>query len=703
MQTKPPWVECACIPVLLLTGICGAHTWLHAQLAAWLGWWTLQQVRIPITLETSTVKQLREMMPLPCKWAGRRRVAWRCCRRAYFARMTAAEEEGEQSALHRWTGWLQQQQQRSVMMQQQRWELLHGGMHMPMRTSCPRPDQQISEESSNASHRQEEGRQEMRINPGCKAKQSSDEREARPAEQAAPSDQPGTVSEQNVWQRQAGSSSMPRSIFSQQERDPELPQEELAMLCRTLAAAVGVSVRRCPRRLTWPSVAIENDGNCWWRSVAWAAGLAQGEWHELKQRILFRGEEALAVDHPLRQVLWQHCGWLRGQGAWADSVAIISTAMAFQVLIVVALPDRTTIFEPPQWVTEWRFQLEDGHFTPCVQIDSSDSESDGVMEILHGGGAKRRRQDETEAGEESQPQQQPDRIVLDPEYLDATDEDDTVIVSILRTRYRWHQAFRGSDVGWRFVVRRGAAVEDLRRAVARKLHIRRSAIFFYRTGSDLVDFQQVDDNQVWTFEVHLDEAVPLPTTAAGSSTDGQVGPPPTISPTEPFEPPRPSCAPELQDQAALQEEAAPEEPMQEPPEDPPEEEEAAEEQPLPPRQRLSIEMPTLYMTPPAAQRQRMRIPVHNIGPIYLIVEEGFVPQDFYQFGGLEVWQHEGRWHAYAREAMRVQTDDRHPLTDDEDGMEDIYGGGCRWSREHFAPTFEPSSSNAWLLRRRRKK
>ena len=119
----------------------------------------------------------------------------------------------------------------------------------------------------------------------------------------------------------------------------------------------------------------------------------------------------------------------------------------------------------------------------------------------------------------------------------------------------------------------------------------------------------------------------------------------------------------------------------------------------PPRQRLSIELPSLFNTPPAAQRQRLRIPLHNIGPIYLIVEEGFVPRDFYQFGGLDVWQHEGQWHAYARESLRVQTDDRHPLTDDEDGMEEIRGGGRSLNPEPFAHTFVThGSSAAWLLR-----
>ena len=43
-------------------------------------------------------------------------------------------------------------------------------------------------------------------------------------------------------------------------------------------------------------------------------------------------------------------------------------------------------------------------------------------------------------------------------------------------------------------------------------------------------------------EVHLDEALPAPASAAGSSTDGPGAPAPTISPTEPFDGPRPSMS-----------------------------------------------------------------------------------------------------------------------------------------------------------------
>ena len=349
------------------------------------------------------------------------------------------------------------------------------------------------------------------------------------------------------------------------------------------------------------------------------------DWHEMKQCILFRAEEIFPINHALRQVMWEHCAWLRGNGAWGDGIAIISVAMLCRVRVVIAMPERTTIFEPAAWTTEGRFQLEGGHFTPCVLIDSSDSESDEFMEILQGGGSKRSRAEAMalEAAEEQ------DRVELEPEYHEATKADETVVISVLRTRYRWRQAFRGAEFGWQLIVRRGAAVELVRRAIARKLHIHRAAIFLFQTGVALVDFEQVFDNHVWTFEVHLDEAVPVVGAAAGSSTDGQEDPPPTISPTEAFVAPRPSVAPEL----VQPEEDGPEAQDEEqegapPPEDPPEAEAAEEEIAPPPRQRLSIELPSLFQSPPAAQRQRLRISLHSIGPIFLIVEEGFVPEDF---------------------------------------------------------------------------
>ena len=490
----------------------------------------------------------------------------------------------------------------------------------------------------------------------------------------------------------AGGESAP--LGAQQEVNPHLQGAALTHLCRELAWYIGIYARRGTSRLSWPVADIPSDGNCWWRTIAHLSGQ---DWHELKQRILFRAEELFPIGHPLRQPMWDHCSWLRQNGAWADSVAIMCTAKFLSVRISVVLPERVAIFEPNNWQQDWHVQLEAGHFTPCILLDSSDSDSDSVAELLRGGGAKKRPRpeaDPAEAAMDEQPEE-PDRVEQEIEYLECQESDDTVIVSVLRTRYGWHQALRGSAFGWRFAVRRGTPVETVRRAIARKLHIRRSAIFLCHTEGQRVELEVIDDNQVWTFEVHLDEAVPQASASASSAAGSGAGPPPTVSPTLPFEPPRPSVAPELQQP---EEEAAEAEPQQE--------EEGQVAQPAEDdgdevlvagilrgvgRQRMSIELPSLYLSPPAAQRQRLRVPLHNIGPVYLIVEEGFQVEDFAEFGGLQLWQIDGEWHAYAHEPIRVIAEDRRPLTDDDDGMEDIRGGGrrCTSSLQTFGTETSP--------------
>ena len=46
------------------------------------------------------------------------------------------------------------------------------------------------------------------------------------------------------------------------------------------------------------------------------------------------------------------------------------------------------------------------------------------------------------------------------------------------------------------------------------------------------------------------------------------------------------------------------------------------------RFQLTIEMPSIYASPPAAQRLRVRSLMHRIGQIFLLVEEGYNQDDF---------------------------------------------------------------------------
>ena len=420
------------------------------------------------------------------------------------------------------------------------------------------------------------------------------------------------------------------------------------------------SVLECQR-----TVCVQGDGNCGWRSLAKAVSMSS--WKALKKqalrRVALRSRAAAAAMSPC--------------GIWLDSRALECAADALQTSIVVFHEEHNVAWQFGAYSRHCsliysqarrHFDCAEGRLGDLIDADSHT--------CLHGGAGSEQGdvsagQAEDEDHQEAEPVQEPVTVAVDCQL----DQPGNLHIGVIRSGYCWRQAFRGSPPAWSFQVRPASELAIVRRALARQLKIRKTALLLM--VADLEDEFPLPDHHVLTSNTILmvrvdyqqlkpagEEQQKEATQAQASSSSSTLGARPkaepdlrrrsrtarrrpaastpqdvhaTVSPTEPYLPATQADGSSEHEQVSTNASASFMTPRPAGGERCPAKQEAAPR--TPPRQELLDEesiaepnvifvMPSIYRTPPAAQRRRVRLSIYSWHNSAMEIEEGASPRDW---------------------------------------------------------------------------
>ena len=314
------------------------------------------------------------------------------------------------------------------------------------------------------------------------------------------------------------------------------------------------------------------------------------------------------------------------------------------------------------------------------------------------GGAGRRR------GQPACSQSQADGDVREV-WLCSPTQENCVTVSVMRDNYTWRQAFQQAIFGWNFHVGAGTDWHTLIAHLARALKIKAAALVLYR-DEERVDLDGTDVTETETLRLKVDrallgnlgrgEAGPddgcSPTQPVGSSATSSTAPPPSQRRMRSRTPRRPSQveaeqaadfrrpSPKHRPQSGRSREvSAQPEPV---------------DQPLPgliPRdqRRLILRAPSVFQSPPAAQRQLIQVETDVQVRVVLEIEEGTSVRDHddmfrgamwlsRQGVGVEHIVHEG-------DVLHLHQEAVLPIAQQHHGL---FGGGAAGPHEVESPYYD---------------
>ena len=426
------------------------------------------------------------------------------------------------------------------------------------------------------------------------------------------------------------------------------------------------SVLECRR-----TVCVQGDGNCGWRSLTKA--MSMSSWKALKKQALHK----VATHCRAAAAALSPCG------IWLDSRVLEHAADALQTSIVVFHEEQKVAWQFGDYTgqcsliysqTRRHFDCAEGRLGELIDKNS--------FTCLHGGAGSEQgdisaglAEEETDDHQEAEPVQEPVTVAVDCQV----DQPGNLHIGVIRSGYGWRQAIRGSPPAWSFQVQPASELAIVRRALARQLKIRKAALLLMvadleeevplpdhhvLTSNTIlmvrVDYQQLktagDEQQKGTAQASASASSSSTTLGARPKADPDLRrrsrtarrrpaaanalpeTPATVSPTEPY------LAPTQADDSPQHEHASasasassmtPRQAFAEPlaakheagPRTPPRAVLVNEDESIADPNVIFV-MPSIYRTPPAAQRRRVRLSIYSWHNSAMEIEEGASSRDW---------------------------------------------------------------------------
>ena len=424
-----------------------------------------------------------------------------------------------------------------------------------------------------------------------------------------------------------------------------VPGTQLPSLAKVVQEAeqlqVNLSYESHPGVVPW--TVVLGDGNCLWRAIHKSVARSLDEplvrnWKVLKKRSL----QQLRAHGVESEWLVQATKY----GAWGDTRSLLGAALYLRAQFVICDGDTctTTIVKLTGGgaCTQHHFVYAGHRLSPGDLCTGPTMAIAKHLVLSAGAGGD-------DEGEGCDPSPEDHTIDL---AMGEVQEDEWSYITVRAALVSWSRAFRMRNDMWRFRIRNGAALADVAEWPRKAKHVRRDQLHFYKDGTEIPQETLLVQGEVLEYRLVQGEVV--------ASTRSRSRTPPsrpirTVSPTEPFESAspagmernmthggaassssstRPAHAVALKQQReAPLVSATPVAKVEEPEHD----EGAGVEQPVSPAPtfpaddiypapaeicRLTLRVPTIFRSPPAAQRDTITIATAISVQVQLQLEEG---------------------------------------------------------------------------------